>query len=144
MRGMDTHEEPETVRPGALMSREKYRELVRSTVPPAPPVPQIAPEKSAQLVLSACQHTIERSFMGRSEQLRVVRNAGSLTVIVTGPANALLGRIIVSKRFGKEVYNVWVQQPPSGPGSCGDISRRVDVALLMDELLPRLKIITEG
>lgn len=137
---------PDTIRPGASISEEEYRDLVRSTIPPAPPVPRIAadPGKSAQTILNACQHTIERAFAGRSEALRTVRSSGSLTVIVQGPGQTLLGKVIVSKRFGKEVYNVWVQQPPSGSGSCGDIARRVDVALLLDEVLPRLKILTEG
>ncbi len=142
---MTTQQAPETMRPGASITEEDYRELVRSTIPPAPPVPKVPdPGKAAQLVLNACQHTIERAFRNRSEVLRTVRNSGSLTVIVHGPDNEALGKVIVSKRFGKEVYNVWVQQPPSGTGTCDAIARRIDVAFLLDGILPRLKIITEG
>lgn len=148
------HNGPDTVRPGASMSEEQYRELVRSTIPPAlpptipppPPMPRIPDDSGRQtkIVLDACLHLIERAFKGRPEELRVVRNTGSLTVIFQSSQKCPLGRIIVSKRFGKELYNVWVQHPQSGTASCLDIARRLDTALLLDSLLPKLKKLTEG
>lgn len=138
---------PITVRPGAA-----YQEVVRSTIPPAeelptlpppPPVPRI-PEDTFQRIMDACQLTVEQAFKGRSEKLRVVRNSGSLTIVVHDHQECQFGRVIVSKRFGKEIYNVWVQYPPSGPSSCVDIGLRVDVALLLDSLLPQLKKLTKG
>jgi hypothetical protein len=128
------------------MSEEQYRELVRSTIPPAPPVPRLPedPGKAIERVLNACYHMIERTFSGRAIQLRTVRSSGSLTVILQGPAQDSLGRVVVSKRFGKEIYNVWVQHPPSGTSNCADMARRIDVAFLLDELQDRLKKLTGG
>jgi hypothetical protein len=92
--------------------------------------------------MDACLHLVERAFRERKETLRVIRNSSSLTIVVHGHQECQLGKVIVSKRF--DVYNVWIQHPPSGPSSCVDIGLRVDVALLLDGLLPKLKKLTEG
>lgn len=134
---MSDRNEPETVRPGARISEAAYRAIINSTssIPPAPAVPQIP---KSELVFTRCEELIFRTFQGRSELLKPVRTGGSLTVIVQ-KGTMTVGRIIVSKKFGQEVYNVWVQHPTSVSGSCGEVAYLMNVANLVRELGENLK-----
>ena len=125
------------MRPGASISEEAYRELINSTIPPAPKTP-VPVRMGFQAILDECETLVRRVFNGRLETFKVVRTGGSITVIVQKDKQHL-GRIIVSKRFGQEIYHVWVQHPTSGSGSCSDVAYLMDVAQLLSGLGTSLK-----
>lgn len=135
---------PDTVRPGAKMSKEAYQDLIRSTstIPPAPktPVPLVRGPKE---IFDECEQLIFQTFSGRQELLKVVRTGGSVTVVVNKDRKPL-GRIIVSHRFGTETFNVWVQHPTSETASCQDVAYLAKVAQLMNDLSPKLKTLIAG